>query len=100
MAEQVEAGATVHLPLQQLESGDLALGLAVAPGRAERRADRRAILLQPGRERLHGPYAGRTGVGEPGLQLGERRVGADLPAGAAPAYERGEPARLLRLTVS
>src|SRR3954466_15857952 len=35
-AEQVEAGATVHLPLDQLEPGDLALGLAAAPRRRER----------------------------------------------------------------
>jgi hypothetical protein len=36
-AEQVEAGATVHLPLDQLEPGDLPLGLAAAPGCRERR---------------------------------------------------------------
>jgi hypothetical protein len=83
VAKQVEAGAAVHLPLQQLEAGDLALGLAVAPGRGERGADRGAVLLQPGRERLRSSHAGATGVGEPGLQPGERRIGAELPAGAA-----------------
>src|SRR3954470_24922977 len=87
VAEQVEAGAAVHLPLQQLEAGDLTLGLAVAPGRGERGADRGAVLLQPGRERLRGPHAGGAGVGEPGLQLRERGVGAELPAGSAPAHE-------------
>src|SRR3954471_14027775 len=49
VAEQVEAGAAVHLPLQQLEAGDLTLGLAVAPGRGERGADRGSVLLQPRR---------------------------------------------------
>src|SRR4051794_41429086 len=40
LAEQVEAGATVHLPLDQLEPSDLPLGLAAAPRRRERRPDR------------------------------------------------------------
>src|SRR5687767_12898091 len=53
-AEQVEAGAAVHLPLQQLEAGDLALSLAVAPGRGQRGANRGTVLLQPDGERLHG----------------------------------------------
>ncbi len=56
-AEQVEAGAAVHLPLQQLEPGDLPLGLAVAPRRRERRPDGGAVLLQPGREGLDGGHA-------------------------------------------
>jgi len=47
LAEQVEAGATVHLTLDQLEPGDLALGLAAAPGRHERCPDRGTVLLQP-----------------------------------------------------
>src|SRR4051812_41794759 len=51
-AEQVEAGAPVHLPLDQLEPGDLALGLAAAPGRRECRPDRSAVLLQARRKRL------------------------------------------------
>jgi hypothetical protein len=38
-AEQVEAGAPVRLPLRELEPGDPALGLAVAPRRRERRPD-------------------------------------------------------------
>src|SRR5215207_11648622 len=49
-AEQVEAGATVHLTLDQLEPGDLALRLAAAPGRRECRLDRNAVLLQPRRK--------------------------------------------------
>jgi hypothetical protein len=49
-AEQVEAGATVHLTLDQLEPGDLALRLAAAPGRREGRLDRSAVLLQPSRK--------------------------------------------------
>src|SRR4051812_45836051 len=60
-AEQVETGAAVHLPLQQLEARDLAFGLAVAPRRRERRPHGGPVLLQAGRERLHGPHAGRAG---------------------------------------
>src|SRR3982750_3461233 len=37
LAEQVEAGATVHLPLDQLEPSDLALGLGAGPRRREGR---------------------------------------------------------------
>src|SRR4051794_41075364 len=51
-AEQVEAGATVHLPLDQLEPSDLPLGLAAAPRRRERRPDRGTVLLQPRRKPL------------------------------------------------
>src|SRR5689334_23239239 len=40
VAEQVEAGAAVHLPLEQLEAGDLTLGLAAAPRRGGRGTDR------------------------------------------------------------
>src|SRR4051794_29717505 len=60
--EQVEAGAPVHLPLQQLEPGDPALGLAVAPRRRERRPDGGAVLLEAGREGLDRGHAARPRV--------------------------------------
>src|SRR4051794_22973551 len=40
LAEQVEAGATVHLPLDQLEPGDLPLGLAAAPTQPQKSRER------------------------------------------------------------
>src|SRR3954447_322647 len=67
-AEQVEAGATVHLPLDQLEPGDLALRLAAAPGRRERRPDRGAVLLQPSRKGLESADPRPSRVGKPGGQ--------------------------------
>src|SRR5215212_4965785 len=67
-AEQVEASATVHLPLDQLEPGDLALGLPAAPGRRERRPDRSAVLLQPRRKRLESTHPTRSGIGPPSVQ--------------------------------
>src|SRR3954469_19405252 len=65
-AEQVEAGATVHLPLDQLEPSDLPLRLAAAPRRRERRPDRSAVLLQPSRKRLESTHPARSGIGQPG----------------------------------
>src|SRR5689334_4633027 len=50
--EQVETGAAVHLPLQELEPGDLTFGLAVAR-RREHRPDGGPVLLQPSREGLN-----------------------------------------------
>src|SRR5215207_10806433 len=67
-AEQVEAGATVHLPLDQLEPSDLALGLAAAPRRRERGSDRSTVLLQPRRKSLESADPRRPGVGQPGVQ--------------------------------
>src|SRR5215203_4539875 len=67
-AEQVEAGATVHLRLAQLEPGDLALHLAAAPGRREGRLDRSAVLLQPSRKSLESTDPRRPGVSKPGGQ--------------------------------
>src|SRR3954454_4544635 len=68
LAEQVEAGATVHLPLDQLEPGDLPLGFAPAPRRRERRPDRGAVLLQPRRKGLESADPRPPGVGQPGVQ--------------------------------
>src|SRR4051794_33006374 len=66
-AEQVEAGATVHLPLDQLEPGDLPLGLAAAPRRRERGPDRGAVLLQTSRKGLERADPRPPGVGQPGV---------------------------------
>src|SRR5215212_8441642 len=75
-AEQVEAGATVHLPLDQLEPGDLPLGLAAAPRRCERGPDRGTVLLQPRRKRLESTHPARSGIGQPGVQRHARRLRA------------------------
>src|SRR3954467_13364296 len=77
LAEQVEAGATIHLPLDQLEPSDLALGLAAAPRRRERPPDRSAVLLQPSRKRLESADPRPPGVGQPGVQRHARRLRAD-----------------------
>ena len=55
-AVAAEAGAVVHLPIQQLETSDLPLGLAAAPRRGQRGTDRDALLLQPRREGFHNPH--------------------------------------------
>src|SRR3982750_4899460 len=77
LAEQVEAGATVHLPLDQLEPSDLALGLAAAPGRRERRPDCSTVLLPPSRKGLESADPRPPGVGQPGVQRHARRLRAD-----------------------
>src|SRR4051794_27357043 len=92
MAEQIEAGATVHLAFDQLEPGDLALRLATAPGCGDCGADRGAVLLQPSRKGLHSAHAGPARVGEPGVQLPERRLRVSLLADAVATHERAEPA--------
>ena len=91
-AQKVEAGSTLALPLDQLEPGDPALGLAAAPRRGERGADGRAIESKPGCEGPHGAHPGRARVGEPGAQIGERRLWVGVAARPAPARERGETA--------
>src|SRR4051812_33301601 len=64
--QQVELGAPVHLPLDQLELGDLALGLAVRPGLHDRRGDGVLVGTDAGGERgqraLHGTI-------DPGVEI-------------------------------
>src|SRR5204863_8773989 len=91
-AEQVEAGATVHLPLDQLEPSDLPLGLAAAPRRRERRPDRGTVLLQPRRKRLESADPTRSGIGQPGGHRHARRLRADLRIDHTPAHEGCPPA--------
>ena len=64
-AKQVELGAAVHGPLQQLEAVDLPLGLAAAPGQAERGADRGPVLVEAGREALDDPPAAAARFHQP-----------------------------------
>ena len=92
-SQQVEAGPAITLPFQELESVDLALSLAAAPGFGERGAHCGAVLLQPSGERLDGADAARTGFGEPGVQVSRRRDGAHGLPGAATADESREPTR-------
>ena len=96
-SQQVEPGAAVALPLEQLEPVDLCLGLAAAAGQGG--THRRAVLLQAGGKRRHGRGAARAGFSQPGFELGGW-VGRDtafLPApAAARAHKRSEPARQLR----
>src|SRR5215218_6982977 len=91
-AEQVEAGATIHLPLDQLEPGDLPLRLAAAPGRRERGLDRSAVLLQPRRKGLERADPRPPGVGQPGGQRHARRLRADRRVDPTPAHEGRQPA--------
>jgi hypothetical protein len=42
--EQIELAATIHLALDELEFGNLSLGLAVRPRRRDRRADSRLVF--------------------------------------------------------
>src|SRR5215203_6723242 len=91
-AEQVEAGATVHLTLDQLEPGDLPLGLAAAPGRRERGLDRGAVLLQPRRKGLESTNSTRAGVGQPGVQRHTCYFRVDLRIDPTPAHEGRQPA--------
>ncbi len=42
--EQIELGSTVHLPLHELEAGDLPLGLAIRPRLDQRRRDSCSVL--------------------------------------------------------
>ena len=44
-AEEIEAGATIHLPLHELELGDLALGLAIRPRLGEGGFHRSEVCL-------------------------------------------------------
>src|SRR3954465_15274228 len=92
LAEQVEAGATVHLPLDQLEPSDLPLRLAAAPRRRERRPDRSSVLLQPRRKRLESADPRPPGVGQPGVQRHTCCFRVDLWIDPTPAHGGHQPA--------
>ena len=63
--KQIEFAAAVHLPSDELEAGDLPLGLSVGPGRYDCRANRRFIV----RYAAGGDKAGASAL-DPGWQLG------------------------------
>jgi hypothetical protein len=66
--EEIEVGTAVHLPLQQLQFGNLSLGLAVGP--------------RLGDGRGHGVAIGRNSFGEGGEQA-DRRVSEPHVEGGA-----------------
>ena len=64
-AEQLEAGAPVHLTLDRLEAVDLALDLSGAPRSVHRGSHRGDIFLQPVGEPDHGTERGALGILDP-----------------------------------
>ena len=90
-AQEVEAGSSVALSLDELEPVDLSLGLPTAPGLGQCRPDHRAVRLQPGRERRDGRSTAGLRVRDPSVEVcrwvaGCRR-GATSPGRP---HERGE----------
>ena len=53
-AEQFDAGAAIHCPLDRFQSIDLTLRLPIAPGLKHRVSDSIYILTRSSREALHG----------------------------------------------
>ena len=53
-AEQFDAGAAIHCPLDRFQSIDLILRLPIAPGLKHRVSDSIYILTRSSREALHG----------------------------------------------
>jgi hypothetical protein len=53
-AEQFDAGAAIHGPLDRFQSIDLTLRLPIAPGLKHRVSDSIYILTRSSREALHG----------------------------------------------
>jgi len=45
--KEVELGGSIHLTFNELELGDLALGLSVGPGRCDRCVDGSLVLMTP-----------------------------------------------------
>src|SRR5215471_1814974 len=67
-AEQLKAGAAVHLALQRLQPVDLALDLAIAPPQRQGGPHSRFVLHQARREATQLPsHSGPLGVRHPGL---------------------------------
>jgi len=81
---------TIHLAFDQLQAIDLSFGLSIAPTHGEGGAHCVAVLLQPGRKRLHRRHAAPAGFDEPGIQFSTGRHGVGLVAGVALAYQKGE----------
>ena len=90
-AKQVELSAAIHGPLQQLETVDLPLGLAAAPGQAECGADRCPVLVEAGREALNDPLTAAARFRQPCAE-GRDGGGASALGPAAAADDVAEPA--------
>ena len=92
-AQEFEAGAAVGLALDELEAGDLALGLGVAPRRRERGAHGGAVVFEPGGEGLDHCGAAGPRLRDPCLEgaggIGVLLTGPDATA----AHEGGEAPR-------
>jgi hypothetical protein len=82
LAREIETGATVHAPLDQLEAVDLPLDGAVAPGRDDGGAHGWPVLPEPGDEAAE--------IGR-GCSFQPRRQ----PGGIVLAQEVGEGASIL-----
>ena len=91
-AQEVEAGASIHLALDQLELVDLPLCLSAAPRHGERRSDRRFILLQAGREGLDDRNTAGPGLLKPGPENGERVGRRFVAVDTAASHQPGEAA--------
>ena len=89
--EQVEAGATVHLPLDQLEPGDLASAWPLLQG-VVRAAWIAAPSCSSPAANLHSTDPRRPGVSKPRVQCHARRLRADLRVDPTPAHEGRQPA--------
>lgn len=88
-AQEIEAGTTVHGPLHQLETRDLAFRLPVAPWRCERISDRCSVLLQPLSKSLERAHPARLRISEPATEIIK---GVAPPSAATRAHEGCEPA--------
>ncbi len=94
-AQEIEAGTTVHGPLHQLETRNLAFRLPVAPWRCERSTDRCSVLLQPLSKSLEGAHPARLRISEPAAEIikGVAPLSAATRVSAATrAHEGCEPA--------
>ena len=69
-AEQVEAGPSIHLALDEFELVHLSFGLPIAPGESERRLDCLLVLLQTGGKGLDGADPRGVGIDQSGVQHG------------------------------
>src|SRR5260370_33364802 len=80
--QKFDACTTIHFSLENFESVDLALGLAVAPALCHRVPYRADILPQCSDEALHCVQTGLLGVVEPGVEF----IGAFASKNAAEAH--------------
>ncbi len=91
MAEELEAGAAVHLPFEHLDLVDGAFGLAVVPLGAECGGDGVVVAADAVGEGGEGGQAAGVGCGEPAVEaLGAGAVVGDLGEVADEGVEPGE----------